>query len=162
MTLPKRFVTSDRGRNNVQINTRGLHRKCLPFSDWERLYASTRPTDISPRRGYTGLRGARRMTAPGTSRRRRISLDGHVARRLTRNLMQGSRSYHGDGAGTSSLHWYHGAGEQGKSLLLGNGWSRRISPIPTVKAGKRLNMCSGYCKASREWARRLGQKGMKH
>lgn len=34
MTLPKRFVTSDRGRNNVQINTRGLHRKYLPFSDW--------------------------------------------------------------------------------------------------------------------------------
>ncbi len=76
------------------------------------------------------------MTAPSdVAWRHGISLDGHVARRLTRNLMQGSdlilvmEPEH--------LRFIAAMAPESREsrCFLGNGWSRRISPILTVKAG---------------------------
>ena len=65
--LPKRFVTSDRGRNNVQINTRGLHRNVCRSPIGERLLRQHLPDRYIASAGIFGLeKGARRMTAPRT------------------------------------------------------------------------------------------------
>lgn len=95
--------------------------------------------------GIYGLEGCPADdSAQDVAWRHGISLDGHVARRLTRNLMQGSDLILVMEPEHLRFIAAMAPESRGKSLLLGNGWSRRISPIPTVKAGKRLNMCSGY------------------
>ena len=144
MTLPKRFVTSDRGRNNVQINTRGLHRKYLPFSDWGAALRQHLPDRHIASAGIYGLEGC---PADDSAGRRPAAWD------LPRRSCGAPADTQSD-AGSDLIpvmepeHLRFIAAmapeSRGKSLLLGNGWSRRISPIPTVKAGKRLNMCSGY------------------
>lgn len=111
----------------------------------ERLLRQHLPDRYIASAGIFGLEGCPADdSAQDVAWRHGISLDGHVARRLTRNLMQGSdlilvmEPEH--------LRFIAAMAPEirGKSLLLGNGWSRRRSPIPTVKAGKRLNMCLGY------------------
>ena len=75
----------------------------------------------------------------------------------------GIRSYPGDGAGTSSLHCGHGAGEQGKVAAFGQWLEPQDIPDPYRKSREAFEYVFGLLgKASREWARRLGQKGMKH
>lgn len=75
----------------------------------------------------------------------------------------GIRSYPGDGAGTSSLHCGHGAGEQGKVAAFGQWLEPQDISDPYRKSREAFEYVFGLLgKASQEWARRLGQKGMKH
>ncbi len=75
----------------------------------------------------------------------------------------GIRSHPGYGAGTSSLHCSHGTGKQGKSLLFGQWLEPQDIPDPYRKSREAFEYVFGLLgKASQEWARRLGQKGIKH
>lgn len=90
-------------------------------------------------------------------------LDGHVARRLTRNLMQGSdlilvmEPEH--------LRFIAAMAPEirGKSLLFGQWLEPQEIPDPYRQSREAFEYVFGLLgKASQEWARRLGQKGMKH
>ncbi len=130
----------------------------------ERLLRQHLPDRHITSAGILGLEGyPADECAQDVARRHGISLDGHVARRLTRRLMQGSDLILGYGAGTSSLHCSHGTGKQGKSLLFGQWLEPQDIPDPYRKSREAFEYVFGLLgKASREWARRLGQKGIKH
>ncbi|MBT1821734.1 protein tyrosine phosphatase [Enterobacter hormaechei] len=92
-----------------------------------------------------------------------ISLDGHVARKLTRGLMQESdlilvmEPEH--------LRFISAMAPEirGKSLLFGQWLEPQDIPDPYRKSREAFEYVFGLLgKASLEWARRLGQKGMKH
>ena len=92
-----------------------------------------------------------------------ISLDGHVARRLTRNLMQESDLILVMEPEHLRFIAAMAPESRGKSLLFGQWLEPKDIPDPYRKSREAFEYVFGLLgKASQEWARRLGQKGMKH
>lgn len=130
----------------------------------ERLLRQHLPDRYIASAGIFGLEGCPADdSAQDVAWRHGISLDGHVARRLTRNLMQGSdlilvmEPEH--------LRFIAAMAPEirGKSLLFGQWLEPKDIPDPYRKSREAFEYVFGLLgKASQEWARRLGQKGMKH
>ncbi len=111
----------------------------------ERLLRQHLPDRHITSAGILGLEGyPADECARDVARRHGISLDGHVARRLTRRLMQGSDLIPVMEPEHLRFIAAMAPENRGSRCFLGSGWSRRISQTPIVKAVKRLNMCSGY------------------
>jgi len=130
----------------------------------ERLLRQHLPDRYIASAGIFGLEGCPADdSAQDVAWRHGISLDGHVARRLTRNLMQGSdlilvmEPEH--------LRFIAAMAPEirGKSLLFGQWLEPQDISDPYRKSREAFEYVFGLLgKASQEWARRLGQKGMKH
>ncbi len=130
----------------------------------ERLLRQHLPDRYIASAGIFGLEGCPADdSAQDVAWRHGISLDGHVARRLTRNLMQGSdlilvmEPEH--------LRFIAAMAPEirGKSLLFGQWLEPLEIPYPYRQSREAFEYVFGLLgKASQEWARRLGQKGMKH
>ncbi|MEG5692441.1 protein tyrosine phosphatase [Enterobacter quasihormaechei] len=130
----------------------------------ERLLRQYLPDRDITSAGIFGLEGCPADDcAQDVAWRHGISLDGHVARRLTPDLMQGSdlilvmEPKH--------LHFISAMAPEirGKSLLFGQWLEPQDIPDPYRKSREAFEYVFGLLgKASQEWARRLGQKGMKH
>jgi len=130
----------------------------------ERLLRQHLPDRYIASAGIFGLEGCPADdSAQDVAWRHGISLDGHVARRLTRNLMQGSdlilvmEPEH--------LRFIAAMAPEirGKSLLFGQWLGPQEIPDPYRQSREAFEYVFGLLgKASQEWARRLGQKGMKH
>ncbi|EOD8854019.1 protein tyrosine phosphatase [Enterobacter hormaechei] len=130
----------------------------------ERLLRQHLPDRYIASAGIFGLEGCPADdSAQDVAWRHGISLDGHVARRLTRNLMQGSdlilvmEPEH--------LRFIAAMAPEirGKSLLFGQWLEPQEIPDHYRQSREAFEYVFGLLgKASQEWARRLGQKGMKH
>ncbi|WP_278186981.1 protein tyrosine phosphatase [Enterobacter cloacae] len=130
----------------------------------ERLLRQYLPDRRITSAGIFGLEGRPADDyAQEVARRHGISLDGHVARKLTRGLMQESdlilvmEPEH--------LRFISAMAPEirGKSLLFGQWLEPQDIPDPYRKSREAFEYVFGLLgKASQEWARRLGQKGMKH
>lgn len=130
----------------------------------ERLLRQHLPDRYIASAGIFGLEGCPADdSAQDVAWRHGISLDGHVARRLTRNLMQGSdlilvmEPEH--------LRFIAAMAPEirGKSLLFGQWLEPQEIPDLYRQSREAFEYVFGLLgKASQEWARRLGQKGMKH
>ncbi|WP_276854142.1 protein tyrosine phosphatase [Enterobacter oligotrophicus] len=130
----------------------------------ERLLRQLLPGKLVSSAGIWGQEGSPAdQDAQVVALRHGISLDGHVARKLTRSLMQKSdlilvmEPEH--------LHFISAMAPEirGKSLLFGQWLDPQIIPDPYRKSHEAFEYVFGQLgKASQEWARRLGQKGMKH
>lgn len=129
----------------------------------ERLLRQHLPDRHIASAGIYGLEGARRMTAPGRRLAAWDLLDGHVARRLTRNLMQGSDLILVMEPEHLRFIAAMAPESRGKSLLFGQWLEPQDISDPYRKSREAFEYVFGLLgKASQEWARRLGQKGMKH
>lgn len=130
----------------------------------ERLLRKLLPNKQISSAGIMGLEGSPADgLALDVATRHGVSLEGHVARRLTRSLMQ-----------TSDLilvmepeHLRFIADiapeTRGKSLLFGHWLEQQIIPDPYCKSRETFEyVFEQLGKASQEWARRLGQQGIKH
>lgn len=130
----------------------------------ERLLRQYLPDRRITSAGIFGLEGRPADDyAQEVARRHGVSLDGHVARKLTRGLMQESdlilvmEPEH--------LRFISAMAPEirGKSLLFGQWLEPQDIPDPYRKSREAFEYVFGLLgKASQEWARRLGQKGMKH
>ena len=130
----------------------------------ERLLRQYLPDRRITSAGIFGLEGRPADDyAQEVARRHGISLDGHVARKLTRGLMQESdlilvmEPEH--------LRFISAMAPEirGKSLLFGQWLEPQDIPDPYRKSREAFEYVFGLLgKASQEWARRLGHKGMKH
>ena len=115
----------------------------LSLADWRAAVASvaTGKTDNLGRYLWAGGQpgGCQRS---GRGGRHGISLEGHRARKLTPQIMRESDLILV--MEPAHLRFISDLAPEirGKSLLLGNGWGRRTSPIPIVKVVKRSIMFS--------------------
>ncbi|RAU31706.1 protein tyrosine phosphatase [Enterobacter sp. ECC-175] len=130
----------------------------------ERLLRQLLPGKQVTSAGVMGLEGRPADSgARDVAMRHGISLDGHVARRLTRSLMQTSDLI----LVMESEHLRYIADiapeTRGKSLLFGHWLEQQNIPDPYCKSRETFEyVFEQLGKASQEWARRLGQQGMKH
>ena len=129
----------------------------------ERLLRQQLPGRLVTSAGIYGFEGRPAdATAREVARCYGVSLEGHVARKMTRSMLQ-----------TSDLilvmepeHLRFIAAVspecRGKSLLFGQWLENRDIPDPYRKSREAFEYVFGQLvKASQEWARRVGQKGMK-
>ena len=130
----------------------------------ERLLRQHLPDRYIASAGIFGLEGCPADdSAQDVAWRHGISLDGHVARRLTRNLMQGSDLILVMEPEHLRFIAAMAPESRGKSLLFGQWLEPKDIPDPYRKSREAFEYVFGLLgKASQEWARRLGQKGMKH
>ncbi|WP_258320036.1 arsenate reductase/protein-tyrosine-phosphatase family protein [Enterobacter hormaechei] len=130
----------------------------------ERLLRQHLPDRHIASAGIYGLEGCPADdSAQDVAWRHGISLDGHVARRLTRNLMQGSDLILVMEPEHLRFIAAMAPESRGKSLLFGQWLEPQDIPDPYRKSREAFEYVFGLLgKASQEWVRRLGQKGMKH
>ena len=109
----------------------------------ERLLRQLLPGKRITSAGIYGLEGSPAdVSAQDVAGRHGISLEGHRARKLTPQIMRESDLILV--MEPAHLRFISDLAPEirGKSLLLGNGWGRRTSPIPIVKVVKRSIMFS--------------------
>ena len=130
----------------------------------ERLLRQHLPDRHITSAGILGLEGyPADECAQDVAWRHGISLDGHVARRLTRRLMQGSDLILVMEPEHLRFIAAMAPENRGKSLLFGQWLEPQDIPDPSRKSREAFEYVFGLLgKASQEWARRLGQKGIKH
>lgn len=130
----------------------------------ERLLRQQLPGKLITSAGIYGLEGRPAdEAAQDVAWRHGLSLDGHIARRLTRSQMEKSdlilvmEPQH--------LHFIAAMAPEirGKSLLFGHWLKQQDIPDPYRKSNEAFEYVFDQLgKASQEWARRLGQKGIQH
>lgn len=129
----------------------------------ERLLRQQLPDAQVSSAGIIGLEGRPAdATAKAVALRHGVSLEGHVARKVTRYLLQKSDLI----LVMEPEHLRFIASvapeNRGNRCCLVSGWKQRTFPTRIAKAGKPSNMFFEQLgKASQEWARRLRQQGMK-
>ncbi|MEE9659314.1 arsenate reductase/protein-tyrosine-phosphatase family protein [Enterobacter cloacae complex sp. CARB60] len=129
----------------------------------ERLLRQLLPGKQVTSAGIFGLEGRPAdAAAQAVARRHGVSLEGHVARKVTRSLLQKSdlilvmEPEHLRFIATMSPE------NRGKSLLFGQWLEIRDIPDPYHKSREAFEyVFEQLGKASQEWARRLSQQGMK-
>lgn len=129
----------------------------------ERLLRQQLPGRKVTSAGILGLEGRPAdAAAQAVAQRHGVSLEGHVARKVTRSLLQTSdlilvmEPEH--------LHFIATMAPEnrGKSLLFGQWLETRDIPDPYHKSREAYEyVFEQLGKASREWARRLSQQGIK-
>jgi len=130
----------------------------------ERLLRQQLPGKLITSAGIYGLEGRPAdEAAQDVAWRHGLSLEGHIARRLTRSQMEKSdlilvmEPQH--------LHFIAAMAPEirGKSLLFGHWLKQQDIPDPYRKSNEAFEYVFDQLgKASQEWARRLGQKGIQH
>jgi Protein-tyrosine-phosphatase len=130
----------------------------------ERLLRQQLPGKLITSAGIYGLEGCPAdEAAQDVAWRHGLSLDGHIARRLTHSQMEKSdlilvmEPQH--------LHFIAATAPEirGKSLLFGHWLKQQDIPDPYRKSNEAFEYVFDQLgKASQEWARRLGQKGIQH
>jgi protein-tyrosine phosphatase len=129
----------------------------------ERLLRQQLPGKVVTSAGILGLEGRPAdAVAQDVAWQHGVSLDDHVARKLTRSLLQKSdlilvmEPEHLRFIAAMSPEY------RGKSLLYGQWLETKDIPDPYRKSRDAFEYVFGQLgKASQEWARRLTQKGMK-
>lgn len=129
----------------------------------ERLLRQQLPGRQVTSAGIFGLEGCPAdAAAQAVAWRHGISLEGHVARKVTRSLLQKSdlilvmEPKHLRFIATMAPE------NRGKSLLFGQWLETQDIPDPYRKSREAFEYVFGQLgKASQEWARRLSQQGMK-
>ncbi|WP_311775524.1 protein tyrosine phosphatase [Enterobacter sp. RIT637] len=129
----------------------------------ERLLRQQLPGKVVTSAGIFGLEGCPAdAVAQDVAWQHGVSLDDHVARKLTRSLLQKSdlilvmEPEHLRFIAAMSPEY------RGKSLLYGQWLETKDIPDPYRKSRDAFEYVFGQLgKASQEWARRLSQKGMK-
>ena len=129
----------------------------------ERLLRQQLPGRQVTSAGIFGLEGCPAdAAAQAVAWRHGISLEGHVARKVTRSLLQKSdlilvmEPKHLRFIATMAPE------NRGKSLLFGQWLETKDIPDPYRKSREAFEYVFGQLgKASQEWARRLSQQGMK-
>ena len=129
----------------------------------ERLLRQQLPGRQVTSAGIFGLEGCPAdAAAQAVAWRHGISLEGHVARKVTRSLLQKSdlilvmEPEHLRFIATMAPE------NRGKSLLFGQWLETQDIPDPYRKSREAFEYVFGQLgKASQEWARRLSQQGMK-
>ena len=129
----------------------------------ERLLRQQLPGRQVTSAGIFGLEGCPAdAAAQAVAWRHGISLEGHVARKVTRSLLQKSdlilvmEPKHLRFIATMAPE------NRGKSLLVGQWLETKDIPDPYHKSREALEyVFKQLGKASQEWARRLSQQGMK-
>lgn len=129
----------------------------------ERLLRQQLPGRQVTSAGIFGLEGCPAdAAAQAVARRHGISLEGHVARKVTRSLLQKSdlilvmEPKHLRFIATMAPE------NRGKSLLFGQWLETKDIPDPYHKSREAFEYVFNQLgKASQEWARRLSQQGMK-
>ncbi|WP_308280936.1 protein tyrosine phosphatase [Enterobacter sp. HG048] len=129
----------------------------------ERLLRQQLPGKQVTSAGILGLEGQPAdAAAQVVARRHGVSLEGHVARKVTRSLLQQSdlilvmEPEHLRFIATMAPE------NRGKSLLFGQWLESRDIPDPYRKSREVYEyVFKQLGKASQEWARRLSQQGMK-
>ena len=129
----------------------------------ERLLRQQLPGRQVTSAGIFGLEGCPAdAAAQAVAWRHGISLEGHVARKVTRNLLQKSdlilvmEPKHLRFIATMAPE------NRGKSLLFGQWLETKDIPDPYHKSREAFEYVFNQLgKASQEWARRLSQQGMK-
>lgn len=129
----------------------------------ERLLRQQLPGRKVTSAGILGLEGRpANAAAQAVARRHGVSLEGHIARKVTRSLLQKSdlilvmEPEH--------LHFIATMAPEnrGKTLLFGQWLETRDIPDPYHKSREAYEyVFEQLGKASREWARRLSQQGIK-
>ena len=129
----------------------------------ERLLRQQLPGKQVTSAGILGLEGRPAdAAAQAVAWRHGVSLEGHVARKVTRSLLQQSdlilvmEPEHLRFIATMTPE------NRGKSLLFGQWLETQDIPDPYRKSREAFEYVFGQLgKASQEWARRLSQQGMK-
>ena len=129
----------------------------------ERLLRQQLPGKQVNSAGVLGLEGhPADAAAQAVARRHGVSLEGHIARKVTRSLLQKSdlilvmEPKHLRFIATMAPE------NRGKSLLFGQWLETKDIPDPYHKSREAFEYVFNQLgKASQEWARRLNQQGMK-
>lgn len=130
----------------------------------ERLLRQQLPGKLVTSAGIHGLEGhPADEDALNVALRHGLSLDGHVARKLTRSQMVKSDLILA--MEPQHLHFIAAVAPElrGRSLLFGHWLEQQDIPDPYRKSSEAFEYVFELLgKASQEWARRLGQKGIQH
>lgn len=130
----------------------------------ERLLRQQLPGKRITSAGIFGLEGSPAdLSAQDVAWHHGISLEGHRARKLTRQLMRESDLILV--MELAHLRFISAMAPElrGKSLLFGQWLEQQEIPDPYRKSREAFDYVFGLLgKASQEWAHRLSQKGMKH
>ena len=125
----------------------------------ERLLRQQLPGQQVSSAGILGLEGyPADATAQAVARRHGVSLEGHIARKVTRNLLQQADLILVMGPEHLRFIATMAPENRGKSLLFGQWLDIRDIPDPYNKSREAYEyVFEQLGKASQEWARRLSQ-----